>query len=150
GRGPADGAAADGGHDPWARPADTEPAQGEERRTGGQAGGRAGGQVDGADRAGGAGRGPADDRSERDQPSDAPQRDTPAATRGARRPADFPSPGGARATAGTAPEPPAWMDEDPDDAASPDDPDDDTPELAGTELLQRELGATVIEQIRHD
>ncbi|MDT9593452.1 DNA polymerase III subunit gamma and tau [Nocardioides zeae] len=47
-------------------------------------------------------------------------------------------------------EPPSWADEDPDAAASPDDPDDNTPELAGTELLERELGARVIEQIRHD
>ncbi|GAB3072968.1 hypothetical protein GCM10027215_09410 [Nocardioides zeae] len=46
-------------------------------------------------------------------------------------------------------EPPAWLD-DPDDAASPDDPVDDAPDLAGTALLERELGAVVIDQIRHD
>ena len=33
--------------------------------------------------------------------------------------------------------------------AHPDDPDDDTTGLAGAELLQRELGAEVIEEIRH-
>lgn len=50
-------------------------------------------------------------------------------------------------------EPPSWVDDDdpdPDAAVSPDDPEDENPELAGTELLQRELGATVIEQIKHD
>jgi DNA polymerase-3 subunit gamma/tau len=36
-----------------------------------------------------------------------------------------------------------------DDDASPDDPDADD-DLAGTELLQRELGAHVIEEIKHD
>jgi DNA polymerase-3 subunit gamma/tau len=36
-----------------------------------------------------------------------------------------------------------------DDEWSPDDPDADD-DLAGTELLQRELGARVIEEIKHD
>ncbi len=38
---------------------------------------------------------------------------------------------------------------DPDSDAHPDDPDDENSGLAGAELLQRELGAEVIEEIRH-
>jgi len=37
-----------------------------------------------------------------------------------------------------------------DDDAHPDDPDADEDRLGGAELLQRELGARVIEEIRHD
>jgi DNA polymerase-3 subunit gamma/tau len=33
---------------------------------------------------------------------------------------------------------------------SPDDPDADDGQLAGAELLQRELGAKVIEEIKHE
>ena len=38
---------------------------------------------------------------------------------------------------------------DPDSHAHPDDPDAENSELAGAELLERELGAEVIEEIRH-
>ena len=38
---------------------------------------------------------------------------------------------------------------DADSDAHPDDPDADTSGLGGAELLQRELGAQVIEEIRH-
>jgi DNA polymerase III subunit gamma/tau len=37
-----------------------------------------------------------------------------------------------------------------DEDADPDDPDADDHELGGAQLLQRELGASIIEEISHD
>ncbi|MDQ1105827.1 DNA polymerase-3 subunit gamma/tau [Nocardioides zeae] len=86
----------------------------------------------------------------------APQAERPQRQEPAARPADAArqahAAAGQRSAAQDGPppdEPPAWLD-DPDDAASPDDPVDDAPDLAGTALLERELGAVVINQIRHD
>ena len=45
---------------------------------------------------------------------------------------------------------PARPVDDPDADAHPDDPDADDNGIAGAELLQRELGATVIDEIPHD
>lgn len=90
------------------------------------------------------------------QPQSAPPTQTTQRPEPAARPADAArqahAAAGQRAAAQDGPppdEPPAWLD-DPDDAASPDDPVDDAPDLAGTALLERELGAVVIDQIRHD
>ncbi len=55
----------------------------------------------------------------------------------------------ARTRAGGPGEPEAAPAPDPDASWSRDDPDDDTSALAGAELLQRELGAQVIEEIEH-
>ncbi|WZH51365.1 MAG: DNA polymerase III subunit gamma and tau [Nocardioides alkalitolerans] len=88
------------------------------------------------------------ERPERPEPVERPE--PPARPADAARQAHAAA--GQRAAAQDGPppdEPPAWLD-DPDDAASPDDPVDDAPDLAGTALLERELGAVVIDQIRHD